>query len=189
MIHAVTDGTSLSRTTMDVIAQIHKYIDAVCLREKALTSKQLQSKVEQLLLDGVPRSKLIVHSHPDIAAFCGLYGVHFSEFDSRLASFKRHYPFLKAGRSVHSLAAAQQAEQEGADYLYFGHIFTTPSKKGVPGRGLDALREITGAVSIPVIAIGGLSKQNKQEAMNAGAAGAAMISEFFGKGVTDFENI
>ncbi len=179
MIHAVTNGTGLPEALQEKAFSLFPKVDAICLREKKLSSTELESKVRELLDRGIPPQKLIVHSHPDLVVSYSLQGVHFTEFDDRLSSFKQAYPGKKAGRSVHSAVSAKKAEAEGADYVYFGHIYTTSSKPGTPGRGLEMLQEVASAVSIPVVAIGGIHFKNLKTVLNAGASGAAMISAFF----------
>jgi thiazole tautomerase (transcriptional regulator TenI) len=181
MIHAVTDGTGLSENVITASSSLYPHVDAICLREKQLSEVKMSLKVKEMIEWGIPSRKLIVHSSPDIAVQHNLQGVHFTEFDERMKSFKHAYPYIKAGKSVHSLKTAKQAETDGADYIYFGHIFKTPSKKGLPGRGLYALREVADTVSIPVIAIGGIDFGNMNTVFEAGATGAAMISAFFKK--------
>lgn len=87
-------------------------------------------------------------------------------------------PFL-IGASTHSLAEAKQAESEGADFIVFGPIFDTPSKRefGSP-LGAQALTEACNSVHIPVLAIGGITTQNAGEVLRAGARGIAAISLF-----------
>jgi len=86
---------------------------------------------------------------------------------------------LKAGVSVHTLEDALQAEQKGADYVMFGHIFTTRSKPGLSPRGLDALRAVAHTVKRPVVAIGGIHPHNAKDVVEAGAAGIAVMSALF----------
>ncbi|WP_052728613.1 thiamine phosphate synthase [Domibacillus tundrae] len=179
MIHAVTDGAGLPWYVQETILFIFQNVDAVCLREKQLSVKELSVKVAELIQQGVPPEKLILHSAPELAHFLPVRGVHFTEFDNRLAPFKKANSDKLAGQSVHSAASAQKAEADGADYLYFGHVFATKSKKDLPGRGLAALSEVAGAVSIPVIAIGGIHEGNISSVRRAGASGSAMISAFF----------
>ncbi|WP_158068833.1 thiamine phosphate synthase [Domibacillus epiphyticus] len=179
MIHAVTGGTGLPENVMSISSSLYPHVDAICVREKQLSETALSLKIKKMIEQGIPPEKLIIHSFPAIAVQYNLQGVHFTEFDDRMKLFKHTYPYLQAGKSVHSLETAIKAELDGADYLYFGHIFKTPSKEGVPGRGLDLLRQLTDSVSIPVIAIGGIHFDNIQTVLEAGAAGAAMISAFF----------
>nr|WP_275439971.1 thiamine phosphate synthase [Paenibacillus sp. ACRRY] len=86
---------------------------------------------------------------------------------------------LRLGISVHSLHEAREAEERGADYLFYGHVFSSSSKPGIKPRGLSALLEICSAVSIPVIAIGGIEPANIAAVRAAGASGAAVISSIW----------
>ena len=86
---------------------------------------------------------------------------------------------FQIGVSCHSLESAREAERNGADYIFFGPIFDTPSKRSLgPPQGLDHLREVSHAVRIPVIAIGGINETNAQDCIRAGAAGVAAIRLF-----------
>jgi thiamine-phosphate pyrophosphorylase len=83
---------------------------------------------------------------------------------------------MPIGRSTHSLEQALAAVDEGADYLGFGPVFTTPSKeKPDPVVGIDGLREVVSRVSIPVVAIGGIDRENIAAVRDAGSAGIAVI--------------
>jgi thiamine-phosphate pyrophosphorylase len=81
------------------------------------------------------------------------------------------------GVSTHSLAQAEAAQQVGADYIGFGPMFATGTKDtGYTPRGLEALRGIRGAVSLPILAIGGISLENVSLVIEAGATAPAVIS-------------
>jgi thiamine-phosphate pyrophosphorylase len=124
---------------------------------------------------GIP---LVVNDRADIALAIDADGVHVGQGDlpARLAR-----TVIGSGRvlgvSAGSIREARQAEADGADYLGVGDVFGTPSKTdaGLP-IGSAALAAIARAVSIPVIAIGGVSLQNAAAAIEAGAAGVAVIS-------------
>jgi thiamine-phosphate diphosphorylase len=79
------------------------------------------------------------------------------------------------GKSCHSIEEAIQAESDGVDYIIFGPVFETPGKNAV---GLDALRLVTLAVKVPVLAIGGITSKNIPSVLEAGAAGIAAIRMF-----------
>jgi thiamine-phosphate pyrophosphorylase len=83
------------------------------------------------------------------------------------------------GASCHSLEAAQAAEGAGADYIFFGPVFATPSKAafGAP-QGIERLREVCRSVTIPVLAIGGITVENAHSCFDVGAAGMAAIRLF-----------
>ena len=91
--------------------------------------------------------------------------------------FRRKHPHIKRiGTSIHSVEDAIFAESHGADYITAGHIFTTDCKKGLPGRGIDWLKSICHAVSIPVYAIGGISDANISMLSDCNIAGYCMMS-------------
>lgn len=79
------------------------------------------------------------------------------------------------GCSVHSVEEARQAQAAGASYVTFGHIFPTKSKPGLPPQGTDALFQVVQSVSIPVLAIGGITAENIDLVLATGCAGIAVI--------------
>jgi len=112
----------------------------------------------------------------EVAAWCAQNVPGFVGAASGAASLAS--PFL-LGASCHSLAKAQAAERDAAHYIFFGPIFSTPSKVqfGAP-QGLARLEEICRAVRVPVLAIGGITLGNARACLRAGAAGIAAIRLF-----------
>lgn len=86
--------------------------------------------------------------------------------------------FSTIGVSVHSISEAETAEMLGASYLIAGHIFATDCKKGLKPRGLEYLSDISKAVKIPVLGIGGISLKRLSSVLQTGAAGACVMSHF-----------
>lgn len=82
------------------------------------------------------------------------------------------------GASCHSVGDAQLAEKLGCSYITFGHVFETDCKKGLAPRGLSLLNDVVRSVSIPVYAIGGITRKNYHQVIQAGAAGACIMSGF-----------
>ena len=122
---------------------------------------------------------VLVSSRCDVALAVGAIGVHLPEDDIGVADARRLLgPDRLVGRSVHSAAAARVAEREGADYVVFGPVFATPSHPGQAPVGVAALGEVCGAVSIPVLAIGGVDGGRAAEIRAAGAGGYAGIRAF-----------
>ena len=122
---------------------------------------------------------LLVNRRFDIALAAGADGVHLPASGLpvaivRAASGQR----LLVGRSTHRLAEIEAARDSGADFVLFGPVFDTPSKRGrIPPHGLDALARAT-ALGIPVLAVGGVDASRLAALFAAGAAGGAAIRAF-----------
>ncbi len=129
--------------------------------------------MELLAGSGVP---LLVSDRIDVALALGARGIHLGQRSLPVERARAIVPDLLLGVSIHDAGQAIHAAAHGADYLVFGHVYATPSHPGEPGRGIDALREVVAAVDIPVIAIGGITRQNAGEVLAAGASGLAVIS-------------
>ncbi len=120
----------------------------------------------------------IVNDYLDIALEVGADGVHLGADDLPVQEAKKQAPQLIIGRSTHRLKEAIEAEKAGADYIAFGAIFPTESKgRAVPAQGVEKLREVCQKVKKPVVAIGGIKRENLAEVKKAGASAVAMISE------------
>jgi thiamine-phosphate pyrophosphorylase len=167
-------------------------VDWIQIREKDLSGKDCSSLTREALQRATKYSaskttptRILVNDRLDVALSQGGGGVHLGEKSLPLAVAKRlvenrgeRKDFL-IGVSCHSLEAGRTAESDGADYLFFGPIFATPSKAafGAPP-GLARLAELCRAVSIPVLAIGGITLANAADCLAAGASGVAAIRLF-----------
>jgi thiamine-phosphate pyrophosphorylase len=121
---------------------------------------------------------LIINDHLDIALEVGAGGVHLGADDLSIAEAKKQAPGLIIGRSTHSLEEAVEVEKQGADYIAFGAIFPTTTKgRPTPIQGVEKLKEVCAKIKKPVVAIGGINRQNLASVKKAGAAAAAFISE------------
>ncbi len=149
----------------------------VILREKDLSGEEYQklaAKTEAVLKKyGVP---CIFHNFYDVAARQNASAVHLSLPVLRNLTDLKKSRFSVIGASCHSLEEAQEAEELGCAYITAGHIFETDCKKGLPGKGLEFLKNICANVSIPVYAIGGINKNNIRFVRAAGAKGACIMS-------------
>lgn len=114
---------------------------------------------------------------PALASSVGADGVHLPEAGPDIALARREFgrPAL-VGRSVHTVDAARQAAAEGADYLIAGTIFASPSHPTLAPAGLNFLRQVCAAVSVPVLVIGGVTPENVAGCIAAGASGVAVLS-------------
>jgi thiamine-phosphate pyrophosphorylase len=125
------------------------------------------------------RASLLINDRVDIALAAAADGVHLpgTSFTPAVA---RQLLGLDAliGASAHSLSEARAAADSGADFLVFGPVFDTPSKRSFgPPLGLAALAEVTRAVSVPVLAIGGINAERCRSVRQCGAHGVALIRE------------
>ncbi|AGK98857.1 thiamine phosphate synthase [Clostridium pasteurianum] len=147
--------------------------DAIILREKDLSSKELYSlavKMQEVVMDRIP---LVINGDYNVAVKCKADGIQLSY--NTFLDFDKAYDKLK-GVSIHSLEEAKKVYDIGANYVLAGHIFNTACKAGLPGRGIEFLNEICSDVSLPVIAIGGIELNNIDSILRAGAKGAALMS-------------
>lgn len=144
---------------------------AVILREHDLSPERyssLTNKAAEICgRHGVP---LIPHSHY-------IPGIDYIQLKmSALEEGSGMNGFRYTGVSVHSPEEAKTAEELGADFLIAGHIFPTDCKKDLPPRGIEYLRSVCSAVTVPVYGIGGISPENISLVRSAGAAGACIMS-------------
>jgi len=122
---------------------------------------------------------LLINDRADLAAGAGA-GVHLTTRSMPADAVRRAFgQSLLVGASTHNLAEADTAARGGADFIVFGPVFETESKKAYgPPVGLAALREVVERLTIPVIALGGIKPCNFHDALQTGAAGIAAISMF-----------
>ena len=126
------------------------------------------------------RHPLIINDRVDVAMTLNAKGVHLAYHSIGITEAKGIMPpGMIAGASVHSLDEALYAEEAGADYLLFGHVYPSQSKPGLPPKGVDQLAEIVDRLTIPVIALGGIDLSRINEVLATGCAGIAMISAIF----------
>jgi thiamine-phosphate pyrophosphorylase len=125
--------------------------------------------------------RLIINDRVDIALACGADGVHLGQEDMPLHAARKLMGDKIIGISTHDVAQAKEAEHGGADYIGFGPMFGTTTKStGYTARGPDMLRQVRGAVKIPIVAIGGITENNVIQVWQAGADSAAIISDILG---------
>jgi thiamine-phosphate pyrophosphorylase len=153
-------------------------IAAVHLRERDLSTRDLAILARDIhTCTRRHGARLIINDRIDLALALDLDGVHLRA-DSLPATVARRLlgPHRLIGVSTHSLADVRRANEEGADYVVFGPIFDTPSKRAFgPPLGLDALAEACEASRLPVLAIGGITHERIEPVRRSGAAGAAVI--------------
>lgn len=155
------------------------------IREKDLDARPLLDLVRfAVAVTQDSGARVLVNDRLDVALAAGAAGVHLGENSlppETLSEWRRASgrPEFLIGVSCHSLEACQKAARGGANYVFFGPVFATPSKAAFgPPQGLERLREVCRAIEIPVLAIGGITAENFQSCLEAGAAGIAAIRWF-----------
>jgi len=150
-------------------------VDWIQLREKDLCGREslhLARSALQAIRARAPHTRILINDRVDVALAAGAGGVHLSENGFSVPEARRLCARFEQD-------SALGAARDGADYIYFSPIFHTPSKAFYgPPQGVERLRQICRAVSIPVIAIGGITLENVASCYAAGAAGAAAIRLF-----------
>jgi thiamine-phosphate pyrophosphorylase len=150
-------------------------VPAVQVREKDLPRPELVRLSRRLA--EVARgagAQLFVNGDVEVACEAGADGVHRPH---ALVILPEDAQGLRLAGSTHSLIEARQAEDDGLDFIVFGPIYETPSKRAFgPPQGVDALRKVCASVQIPVLAIGGITPERVRDVRDAGAVGVAVIS-------------
>jgi thiamine-phosphate pyrophosphorylase len=162
----------------------HAGVDLVQIRERGMEDAALLALAEAVREASVGSgARVLVNDRVDVALAARVAGVHLPGRAVECARVRAIVPerFL-IGRSVHSVEeAAAAASGGGCDYLVFGSVFESQSKPaGHPVAGIDALAEVCAAVSLPVLAVGGVTTDRVPEVARAGAAGVAAIGLFAG---------
>ena len=182
-LYLVTEESVPLDTLLTIIQQaVDGGVDVVQLREKRSDGKLFYDKalaVKQMLSEtNVP---LIINDRVDVALAIGADGVHLGQSDLPLPAVKKIIPeTMIVGISAATLEEATEAERNGADYIGVGALFSTSSKQDATLLPEGMLEEICRQVSIPVIAIGGLTAERLKTLSNSGISGAAIVSAIMG---------
>ncbi len=183
-LYAVTDRGWLAEdeTLGDVLeGALGGGVTFVQLREKSMGKEEMLSEAlglaELCQSHGVP---FVVDDDVEVALASGADGVHVGQSDTACVEARRILgPEKIVGVSASTVDEAKKAEADGADYLGVGAVFPTGSKDDAVDVSLATLREICDAVSIPVVAIGGISTENVGKLAGSGIDGIAVISAIF----------
>jgi thiamine-phosphate pyrophosphorylase len=189
LVYLITDRLMLTRRSraphpqalIDFLrAAIAAGVDLIQLRERDLPARDMLTITDAVAADAARAGTLLlINDRADIAACAGA-GVHLTTRSMQADAVRRAFgERMLIGASTHSLDEARAAASAGADFIVFGPVFETESKKMYgPPVGFAALREVAEQLTIPVIALGGIKPANFSEALRAGAAGVAAISMF-----------
>lgn len=150
---------------------------AIVLREKHLPESDYEDLAKKVIeICNRYNTQCILHNFPNVAEKLNHKALHLPLQVLATLTDKEKSQYKILGASCHSVEDALKAEKLGCTYITAGHIFDTDCKKGLPGRGLDFLKEVCKSVSIPVYAIGGISSDNILMVKNSGADGGCIMS-------------
>jgi thiamine-phosphate pyrophosphorylase len=184
-LYLVSDRSALPATSLQdaVESCLAAGLKAVQLREKDLAVRDLLG-LAHALRDSTRRhgARLLINDRADVALAVGADGVQRAGTSLPVSALRAISPpgFL-IGASVHDIDEARAAAAEGADFLLFGPVYDTPSKRQYgPPQGLAALENVSAAVNTPVLGVGGVTPERVGEVTRAGAAGVAVIGAILG---------
>jgi thiamine monophosphate synthase len=165
-------GDFLDRIRLLVDCRVPK----ILLREKDLLPEAYEELSHKVLeICHATDTKCILHNYVDAALHEKADAIHLP-VQTALTEKEKLTAFSHLGISTHSIEQVRKAEDIGAAYVTYGHVFATDCKKGVPPRGLASLAEITAQTELPVYAIGGIHIENIRSALAAGAKGVCIMS-------------
>ena len=184
LLYAVTDRAWVGRQTLleQVEDALRGGVTMVQLREKELPEDAFTAEAMEVKAlchrYGVP---LLIDDNVDVALKSGADGVHVGIEDTPVAEIRaRAGRDFIIGATAKTVEQARAAQAAGADYLGVGAVFPSPTKKNAIRITVERLREICAGVTIPAVAIGGISRDNIRELRGGGMRGVAVISALFG---------
>lgn len=184
LLYAVTDRAWTGETSLE--QQIEETIKAgvtlIQLREKDMEEEAFIEEARRVKAltarYGIP---LIINDSVEVALAADADGVHVGQGDLDAAKVRKLLGQDKIlGVTAKTVEQALRAQADGADYLGSGAVFGSATKKDACPMTMERLREITAAVSVPVVAIGGINQENIMKLAGSGVAGAAVVSGIFG---------
>ena len=185
LLYAVTDRHWLNGATL--ISQVEAALKGgapfIQLREKNLDDKAFyQEALEIQKLCKEYKVPFVINDNVELAKKIGADGVHVGQSDMEALDVRKVLGDDKIiGVSAQTVEQAELAEKHGADYLGVGAVFPTGSKNDATEVSFETLQEICEHVHIPVIAIGGITRDNVVELSQSGICGIAVISAIFGQ--------
>lgn len=185
LLYGVTDRSWLKEETL--YQQVEKALKGgatfIQLREKKLDQESFLNEAKELKeLCRKYKVPFVINDNVEIALAIDADGVHVGQSDMEALDVRKRLGEDKIiGVSAQTVEQALLAEEHGADYLGVGAVFPTGSKDDADDVSRDTLKAICDAVSIPVIAIGGISEKNVAELSGSGICGIAVISAIFAR--------
>lgn len=184
LLYAVTDRGWTGKQTLyeQVEAALRGGVTLVQLREKQLSQEEFLKEAREIkALCHSFQVPLIINDNMEVALKSGADGIHVGMDDMAVSEIRKKAPkdFI-IGATAKTIEQAKKAEKEGADYLGVGAVFPSPTKKNAIRITTENLREICTSVSIPAVAIGGITYENMGELSGGSMAGVAVVSAIFG---------
>lgn len=185
LLYAVTDRSWLNGETLESV--VEKILAAgatfLQLREKDLSDDVFLAEANKIKpLAHKYNIPFVINDNIEVALRCGADGVHVGQSDIVDKDVRALIgPDKILGISANTVETAKRAQESGADYIGVGAVFGTATKKDAQAISVERLQEICAAVSIPVVAIGGISEKNILQLAGSGIDGVAVISAIFAK--------
>lgn len=183
LLYAVTDRSWVGRQSLyeQVEAALKGGATCIQLREKKLSQEAFLKEAMEIAAlcrkYGVP---LFINDNVEVAIACHADGIHVGQEDMNAAQVRQLVgEDMMIGVSAHSVEEALAAEKNGADCLGVGAMFSTSTKTDASVLPKEVLRDICAAVSIPVVAIGGIGRSNISQLAHTGVDGVALVSAIF----------
>lgn len=185
LLYAVTDRTWLGDNSL--AAQVEEAIKAgvtfVQLREKELSFEDFLAEAKKVKeITDRYQVPFVINDNVEVALACDADGVHVGQRDMVASDVRARIGEDKIlGVSAQTVQEAVLAQENGADYLGVGAVFSTSTKLDAAEVSSETLKQICGNVSIPVVAIGGIGEENILELRGSGIDGVAVVSAIFAK--------
>ncbi len=182
-LYAVTDRAWIGKQSLyeQVESALKGGATCVQLREKELDEEEfLKEAMEIAKLCKQYKVPFFINDNVEIAIKCQADGIHVGQEDMEAARVRQRVgEDMLIGVSAHSVEEALEAVKNGADCLGVGAMFSTSTKADADVLPMEVLRDICAAVEIPVVAIGGISKDNMMQLAGTGVDGVALVSAIF----------
>lgn len=185
LLYLVTDRSWLLDNTLSkqVEEAILSGVTIVQMREKNVTYEEFVAEAKKIkMVTDKYHIPLIINDRIDVTIAVDAHGVHLGEKDEDIVKAKEILgPDKIIGLSAHNVEEAVNAQRKGADYIGVGAVFGSATKLDANVLAYDTLRDICSAVTIPVVAIGGINSHNISDLSGSGISGVAVISGILGK--------
>ena len=182
-VYAITDRKRLNGKTLETAVEeaILGGVTLIQIREKNISEEEYIKRTRSLLeITRKYNVPLIVNDNIDVALKSGADGVHLGQDDLPSGGIRKKLgDKLILGVSAHNVEEALRAQELGADYLGSGAVFPTSSKNDVSCMKHETLKNICASVNIPVVGIGGITRDNIKALAGSGIAGVSVISAVF----------